>query len=206
MFREDLEAAGIPCRDDSGCVVDFHRLRHTFVSNLATGGVHPKTTQAMARHSTIALTIDRYSHSYRDEQAAALTVLPDLPDSQRQAARATGTDDAQAGKKNLAFCLAQNEQRGSISRGADRPAASMGRSDQTHNNPCQSHEKRDSASLDNRRGGDSNPRYSYPHTGFRNQPLQPLGHLSQITFVSASTVPVNAGGDIIAGKNNAGTR
>ncbi len=29
-----------------------------------------------------------------------------------------------------------------------------------------------------RRGGDSNPRYSYPHTGFRNQLLQPLGHLS----------------------------
>gem|GEM_PF-5145713 len=29
-----------------------------------------------------------------------------------------------------------------------------------------------------RRGGDSNPRYGYPHTGFRNQPLQPLGHLS----------------------------
>ena len=31
---------------------------------------------------------------------------------------------------------------------------------------------------DNRRGGDSNPRCGKPHTGFRNQPLQPLGHLS----------------------------
>ncbi len=31
----------------------------------------------------------------------------------------------------------------------------------------------------NRRGGDSNPRYGCPHTGFRNQLLQPLGHLSR---------------------------
>ena len=30
-----------------------------------------------------------------------------------------------------------------------------------------------------RRGGDSNPRYGHPHTGFRNQHLQPLGHLSK---------------------------
>lgn len=29
-----------------------------------------------------------------------------------------------------------------------------------------------------RRGGDSNPRCSCPHTGFRNQPDQPLRHLS----------------------------
>ena len=34
----------------------------------------------------------------------------------------------------------------------------------------------------NRRGGDSNPRYSFPHTGFRNQLHQPLGHLSQSPF------------------------
>ena len=32
--------------------------------------------------------------------------------------------------------------------------------------------------LAKRRGGDSNPRYGYPYTGFRNQLLQPLGHLS----------------------------
>ncbi len=31
-----------------------------------------------------------------------------------------------------------------------------------------------------RRGGDSNPRYGYPHTGFRNQLHQPLGHLSGV--------------------------
>ncbi len=78
MFKEDLTAAGIPYRDDAGLVADFHALRHTFISNLARGGVHPKTAQALARHSTITLTMDRYSHTLVEEQSAALAALPDL--------------------------------------------------------------------------------------------------------------------------------
>jgi integrase len=39
MFRADLKAAGITYRDDAGLVADFHSLRHTFISNLARGGV-----------------------------------------------------------------------------------------------------------------------------------------------------------------------
>ena len=34
--------------------------------------------------------------------------------------------------------------------------------------------------VDDRRGRDSNPRYTFAHTGFRNQLLQPLGHLSSV--------------------------
>ena len=30
-----------------------------------------------------------------------------------------------------------------------------------------------------RRGWDSNPRWSYPHSGFRDRPVQPLQHLSK---------------------------
>jgi integrase len=78
MLRVDLEAAGIPYRDASNRVVDFHALRHTFITNLAQGGVHPKTAQALARHSTITLTMDRYSHSGRQDEARALSALPDL--------------------------------------------------------------------------------------------------------------------------------
>jgi hypothetical protein len=37
---------------------DLYALRHTFISNLAAGGVHPKTAQGLARHSTITLTMD----------------------------------------------------------------------------------------------------------------------------------------------------
>jgi hypothetical protein len=73
-------------------VADFHALRHTFISNLAGGGVHPKTAQRLARHSTITLTMDRYTHLRRDDLAAALDVLPNLSGPLRQAAMATGTD------------------------------------------------------------------------------------------------------------------
>ena len=44
MFRIDLEAAGIGYATDAG-IADFHSLRHTFISNLAAGGVHPKLAQ-----------------------------------------------------------------------------------------------------------------------------------------------------------------
>lgn len=82
MLRADLEVAGIVYRDDAGRVVDFHALRHTFITNLANSGVHPKVAQALARHSTITLTMDRYSHSYMGEQSEAVAALPDLsPDS-----------------------------------------------------------------------------------------------------------------------------
>ena len=120
MLRADLEAAGIPYRNDAGRVADFHSLRHSFISNLAAGGVHPKTAQTLARHSTITLTMDRYSHSCQGEQSVALSVLPDLSRAARQTARATGTDEARATKNVLAPCLAQNGQRRSISVGAGK--------------------------------------------------------------------------------------
>ena len=78
----------------SGGVADFHALRHTFITNLARSGVHPKTAQALARHSTITLTMDRYSHSLLEDHAAAVGRLPDLAQASDQEARATGTDDA----------------------------------------------------------------------------------------------------------------
>ena len=90
IFKADRKAAGIAARDDAGRVVDFHALRHTFISNLAAGGVHPKTAQTLARHSTITLTMNRYTHQLAGDEAAALRVLPDL--SAPVVAEATGTD------------------------------------------------------------------------------------------------------------------
>ncbi len=81
-------------RDDAGRCADFHALRHTFISNLAAGGIHPKTAQQLARHSTITLTMDRYSHVFRGDVAKALDVLPSLtPDTEAESLRATGTTD-----------------------------------------------------------------------------------------------------------------
>lgn len=67
-------------------------LRHTFISNLARGGVHPKIAQQLARHSTITLTLDRYTHSITGDLASALDVLPSMP-TEAAAVAATGTDD-----------------------------------------------------------------------------------------------------------------
>jgi hypothetical protein len=109
MVRADLEAAsaakkkadpkstGIPYRDVAGRVFDFHAL-HQFISSLAAAGIHPKVAQALARHSTIPLTMDRYSHVHLFDQTAALDKLPELPgaglEGQADALRAPGTDPA----------------------------------------------------------------------------------------------------------------
>jgi integrase len=76
MLQADLKAAGIVPVDASGRVFDFHSLRHQFITNLAMAGVHPKTAQILARHSTIVLTMDRYTHLDTPDQTAALDKLP----------------------------------------------------------------------------------------------------------------------------------
>ncbi len=77
MLREDLEAARIPVKTDDG-VIDFHSLRHTMITRLARSGVHPKVAQELARHSTITLTMDVYSHVAPEEQVRAIESLPEL--------------------------------------------------------------------------------------------------------------------------------
>ena len=107
MLRADLEAAGIDYRDGAGHVVDFHALRHTFITNLAASGCHPKTAQSLARHSTITLTMDRYTHGVVGDEAAALDRLPDLSAPPAEAARATGTAGPEPDAARLALCLAR---------------------------------------------------------------------------------------------------
>jgi site-specific recombinase XerD len=58
---------------------DFHALRHTFISNLAGSGVHPKLAKELARHSTITLTMDRYSHVGLLDMNTALETVPGIP-------------------------------------------------------------------------------------------------------------------------------
>jgi integrase len=40
----------------------FHNLRHTCATLLLTKGVHPKIVSEMIGHSSIAITLDTYSH------------------------------------------------------------------------------------------------------------------------------------------------
>lgn len=104
MFRIDLDAAGIPFATDDG-IADFHSLRHTFISNLATGGVHPK----LARHSTITLTMDRYSHVGLLDMNSALESLPNIVSPESQTMRATGTTDDAADFSCTKSCNAPAE-------------------------------------------------------------------------------------------------
>lgn len=92
MLAADLAAAGIAAVDDEGRCVDFHALRHTFITNLALAGVSPKVAQALARHSTITLTLDRYTHLRAEDERSAVDALPDLWPTRGVALRQTGTD------------------------------------------------------------------------------------------------------------------
>jgi integrase len=78
MLRDDLAAAGIPYQDDAGRYFDFHAMRGQFISLLAAKGVHPKVAQALARHSTITLTMDYYTHLDVLDVTGALDKLPGL--------------------------------------------------------------------------------------------------------------------------------
>jgi integrase len=68
-FRPLLKLAGLP-------PIRFHDLRHSYASIALARGIHPKVVQEAMGHSTIAVTMDTYSH-----------VLPSL---QREAAREMG--------------------------------------------------------------------------------------------------------------------
>ncbi len=54
-FKPPLEAVVVPR-------IRFHDLRHTCATILLSRGVHAKFVQELLGHSTIAITLDTYSH------------------------------------------------------------------------------------------------------------------------------------------------
>ena len=56
----------------------FHDLRHTFATFLFRKKVHPKVVQSMLGHSTIAITIDTYSHIIPDIQEEAAKKIDEI--------------------------------------------------------------------------------------------------------------------------------
>ncbi len=113
MLKRDLEAVGIPYRDESGRYADFHAQRHTFISNVGKSGATVKEAQRLARHSTSALTLDVYTHIGLHDERRAIEKLPQLHNTNgknleknQAAALKTGTDNkpvetAQNGSKEL---------------------------------------------------------------------------------------------------------
>ena len=78
--------------------LDFHSLRHTCGAWLAMAGEHPKTVQAVMRHSSITLTMDTYGHLFPGQEAEAVGKLPKMlaAPAEPRAQKATGTMDATA--------------------------------------------------------------------------------------------------------------
>lgn len=73
MLYLDLADAGIDRRTTAG-KIDFHSLRHTFVTMLGRNAPR-KVVQYLARHSTLILTVGRYSHAELSEKAAAVASI-----------------------------------------------------------------------------------------------------------------------------------
>jgi len=96
MLRRDLKVAGIDFEDGRKRRLDFHGLRHTFISCLAQSGVHPKTAQALARHSRIGLTMDVYTHIDADRIAEAVGHLPRLEANPQEGLKQTPDRDAES--------------------------------------------------------------------------------------------------------------
>jgi integrase len=61
--------------DRNGHTADFHSLRHRFVTGLVRAGVAPAQAKALARHSSITLTMDHYNHVAIQDTAASLSKL-----------------------------------------------------------------------------------------------------------------------------------
>ena len=172
MLRADLAAAGIEYWVDD-LVFDFHGFRHTTGTWLAAQNVHPKVIQRIMRHSTITLTMDRYSHAYRADEAAAIAKLPDIGPSGRERVRATGTEDARPGDSVLADCLALREELTGVS-------VDSGGLDTPKHESVELAEKQGKTSVFERRRRDSNPRDAFTPNGFQDRRLQPLGHSSML--------------------------
>jgi len=56
----------------------FHDLRHTFASLMLLAGVHPKIVSEMLGHSSVAFTLDTYSHVVPGLQKAAARRLDEV--------------------------------------------------------------------------------------------------------------------------------
>jgi len=88
----DLKAAGVPKRLPGLGKVDFHALRVTFATLLMESGASAKECQALMRHSTMQMTLDRYVKARPERlQAAAETVWSEMrkPAGARQRNRQT---------------------------------------------------------------------------------------------------------------------
>ena len=79
MLRADAKECGVPTEG-----LDFHALRHTFGTTMARNGTHPRTLMSLMDHKTIQMTMKLYTHSFPEDEVAAVGRLPDLGGGQQK--------------------------------------------------------------------------------------------------------------------------
>jgi integrase len=70
LVQADCAAAGVDATH-----VDFHALRHSFITTLAEMNVHPKLLQELAGHADLETTLKYYVHFKRSDERAAVAML-----------------------------------------------------------------------------------------------------------------------------------
>jgi integrase len=105
MIRVDLMNAGIPYRDASGRVFDFHALRCEMATLADQAGVSPRVVQRLMRHSSLELT-DRYTRPRAVDIESAASMLPSLKSEgdRPEAVALTGTDPTPARQQSATQC------------------------------------------------------------------------------------------------------
>jgi integrase len=66
LVRRDIHAAGIEI-DPARGRMDFHALRHTFITRMVRQNAPPTVVQRLARHSDVRLTLQTYTHLQDEE-------------------------------------------------------------------------------------------------------------------------------------------
>jgi integrase len=82
-FERRARRAGLP-------PIRFHDLRHTHATLALKAGVHPKVISELLGHSTVAMTLDIYSHAIRALQHDAAATIADLVSGAATAAGGLG--------------------------------------------------------------------------------------------------------------------
>jgi integrase len=189
-LREEREQSDfLRYKNAGGEYLDFHALRHTRgVWLFEHHKAHPREVQELMGVSSLAL-VDRYTRSFRITDLSLIERGPDLskrPDDISGAQAATGIDG------ETGICLpASLRLKGEVQRiSADLHGVSKSEDERTKqiDNELQTpHLQRE----EKRRGGDSNSRYPFGQTGFRNRRIQPLCHLSGTFNIRWKNHPLN---------------
>lgn len=76
-------AIWVKARADALDPITMHECRHTYASTMVAAGVDPGEVMRRIGHSTIAMTLDRYTHGIRGNEAATADKLQAFMDQSR---------------------------------------------------------------------------------------------------------------------------